>query len=174
MVAAIECDDLLANYELDLLLGIEATRAHCDVVIIRGPEKIRLRQGRPMVGLICLVSKNDDSAGITHLSQRRPYLETGQTCTADDNTVRGAHEICLGGMLRATPSDLRALRSSSPRPRPMISFMISVVPAKIRITRASQNRRAMRYSSIYPAPPCSWTQASTTLPASSVASSLAS
>ncbi|MNP40488.1 hypothetical protein D3C76_1341350 [compost metagenome] len=40
------------------------------------------------------------------------------------------------------------LRSSRPRARPMISFMISLAPAKIRDTRASRYIREMRYSSM--------------------------
>src|SRR5262245_60415616 len=44
-------------------------------------------------------------------------------------------------------------RSSSPRERPMISFMISLLPAKILEMRALANMREIGYSSIYPAPP---------------------
>ena len=38
------------------------------------------------------------------------------------------------------------LEGSSPRSRPIISFMISLVPAQIRVTRASAQARATRYS----------------------------
>ena len=44
--------------------------------------------------------------------------------------------------------------------RPMISFMISVVPPYIVCTRVSVNARATRYSAIYPYPPWSCRQRS--------------
>jgi hypothetical protein len=49
-----------------------------------------------------------------------------------------------------TPATRAGPPAHKPRPRPMISFMISVVPPKIVCTRLSANARATGNSRMYP------------------------